>query len=220
MGGRFKREGIYVYLWLIHTEVWQKATKFCNYPSIKRNKYIKKKSIDSKFVRSLSQLPSAGDSRCCFRASWRKDPQDKWSQQLLGPCSNILWLGPASHKQQGSWLAKPNLWPTQACSACHMTGQWIWETRCWGKKYHFIWKAGWLRRRQTNVSEEPSCKVWMPDSFIESESNEELMSKGSTERERQWGRKGKGSSVLQNLSGNGQPLKEVCLSVFVVVIHR
>ena len=24
MGGRFKREGVYVYLWLIHVEVWQK----------------------------------------------------------------------------------------------------------------------------------------------------------------------------------------------------
>ena len=29
MGGRFQREGIYVYLWLIHVEVWQKTTKFC-----------------------------------------------------------------------------------------------------------------------------------------------------------------------------------------------
>ena len=29
MGGRFKREGIYVYLWLIHVEVQQKTTKFC-----------------------------------------------------------------------------------------------------------------------------------------------------------------------------------------------
>ena len=29
MGGRFKRKGIYVYLWLIHVEVWQKTTKFC-----------------------------------------------------------------------------------------------------------------------------------------------------------------------------------------------
>ena len=27
--GRFKREGIYVHLWLIHVEVWQKTTKFC-----------------------------------------------------------------------------------------------------------------------------------------------------------------------------------------------
>ena len=29
MGERFKRECIYVYLWLIHVEVWQKITKFC-----------------------------------------------------------------------------------------------------------------------------------------------------------------------------------------------
>ena len=56
----------------------------------------------------------------------------------------------------------------------------------------------------------------MPDSFIESERNEDLTFKGSIERERQWGRKVKGSSVLQNLSGNGQTLEEV----FVVVIHR
>ena len=28
-GGRFKREGIYVCLWLIHVEVRQKTTKFC-----------------------------------------------------------------------------------------------------------------------------------------------------------------------------------------------
>ena len=28
-GERFKREGIYVYLWLIHVEVWQKTAKFC-----------------------------------------------------------------------------------------------------------------------------------------------------------------------------------------------
>ena len=29
MGGRFKRKEMYVYLWLIHAEVWQKTTKFC-----------------------------------------------------------------------------------------------------------------------------------------------------------------------------------------------
>ena len=29
MGGRLQREGIYVYLWLIHVEVWQKTAKFC-----------------------------------------------------------------------------------------------------------------------------------------------------------------------------------------------
>ena len=27
MGGRFKRKGTYVYLWLIHVEIWQKTPK-------------------------------------------------------------------------------------------------------------------------------------------------------------------------------------------------
>jgi len=26
--GRFKREGIYVYLWLIHVNIWQKPTQY------------------------------------------------------------------------------------------------------------------------------------------------------------------------------------------------
>ena len=29
VGGRFKREGIYVYLWLIHIAIWQKPTQHC-----------------------------------------------------------------------------------------------------------------------------------------------------------------------------------------------
>ena len=29
MGGRFRRERIYVYLWMIHVKDWQKTTKFC-----------------------------------------------------------------------------------------------------------------------------------------------------------------------------------------------
>ena len=29
MGGRFKKEWTYVYLWLIHADVWQKATQYC-----------------------------------------------------------------------------------------------------------------------------------------------------------------------------------------------
>ena len=29
MGGRFKKKGTSVYLWLIHADVWQKPTKFC-----------------------------------------------------------------------------------------------------------------------------------------------------------------------------------------------
>ena len=33
--GRLRREGTYVYLWLIHVDVWQKPTQYCNYLSIK-----------------------------------------------------------------------------------------------------------------------------------------------------------------------------------------
>ena len=29
MRGKFKREGAYVYPWLIHVDVWQKATLYC-----------------------------------------------------------------------------------------------------------------------------------------------------------------------------------------------
>ena len=29
VGGRFKREGTYVYLWLIHVDIWQKPTQYC-----------------------------------------------------------------------------------------------------------------------------------------------------------------------------------------------
>ena len=28
-GGRFKREGTYVYLWLTRVDVWQKPTQYC-----------------------------------------------------------------------------------------------------------------------------------------------------------------------------------------------
>ena len=35
MEGRLKREGTYVYLWLIHVDIWQKPKQYCNYTSIK-----------------------------------------------------------------------------------------------------------------------------------------------------------------------------------------
>ena len=51
--------------------------------------------------------------------------------------------------------------------------------------------------------------VWMPDSSIESERErryEELKSKGSLQREREWGGKVKESSVFQNISRVGSSL--------------
>ena len=32
VGGRFKREGTYLYPWLIHADVWQKSTQHCKAP--------------------------------------------------------------------------------------------------------------------------------------------------------------------------------------------
>ena len=43
-GGRsFRREGTYIYLWLIHVDVWQNGNQYCksNYPLIK-NKFKKR----------------------------------------------------------------------------------------------------------------------------------------------------------------------------------
>ena len=42
MGGRFKTEGTYVYLWLIHVEVWHKTTKFCKANILQLNEKKKK----------------------------------------------------------------------------------------------------------------------------------------------------------------------------------
>ena len=41
MGGRFKREGTYVCLWLIYIDIWQKTTKFCKAIILQlKNKYF------------------------------------------------------------------------------------------------------------------------------------------------------------------------------------
>ena len=47
VGRRFKRKGTHVYLWLIHVDVWQKPTQYCNVITLqlKINKSKKKKKI-------------------------------------------------------------------------------------------------------------------------------------------------------------------------------
>ena len=50
-GGREAHEGgTYVYLWLIHVDVWQKPTPYCKYPSIKK---LRKKKRSSASVGEL-----------------------------------------------------------------------------------------------------------------------------------------------------------------------
>ena len=66
----------------------------------------------------------------------------------------------------------------------------------------FNWGACRLRRWQASASKSPSYCGQDARFFYRSEerSNEKLKSKGRLERERQWGIKVKGSSVLQNIS--------------------
>ena len=54
VGGRFKREGTYVYLWLIYVVVWQKPTQHCK-AIILQLKINKKKQI----IKSVS--PDGGE---------------------------------------------------------------------------------------------------------------------------------------------------------------
>ena len=53
--GRFKREGIYIYLWLIHVDVWQKPTQYCEaiILQLKINKSKFKKRTRSEVVKKF-----------------------------------------------------------------------------------------------------------------------------------------------------------------------
>ena len=35
--GQFRMDMTHVYLWLVHIDIWQKPSQYCNYPSIKIN---------------------------------------------------------------------------------------------------------------------------------------------------------------------------------------
>jgi len=43
VGGSFKREGIFIYLWVIHVAVWQKPAQYCKAIILQLKINIKKK---------------------------------------------------------------------------------------------------------------------------------------------------------------------------------
>ena len=71
MGGQFKREWIYVYLWLIHVEVWQKTTKFCKaiILQLKNKQNLKIDIILIIFFSSFKDISLMG------KMYWQKSPQ-------------------------------------------------------------------------------------------------------------------------------------------------
>jgi len=42
VGGRIRREGTYVYPWLIHVDVWQKPTQYCKAIILQLKIFLKK----------------------------------------------------------------------------------------------------------------------------------------------------------------------------------
>ena len=56
-GWEVQREGTYVYLWLIHVDVWQETAKFCKEIILQlKNKLINKKSSSVQLLHSLCHL--------------------------------------------------------------------------------------------------------------------------------------------------------------------
>ena len=60
VGGRFKKEGIYVYLWLIHVDVWQKPTKFCNAIILQLKNKLIFKILPVKKKKRTKKTPTTG----------------------------------------------------------------------------------------------------------------------------------------------------------------
>ena len=117
MGGRFRREGICVHLWLIHVRVWQKTTKFCKAVIFqlkkikikafrrekKRRKYIKGKKSRNQWnwkkkkpYRNFTEPESrgkeaerSGDAKC---EDWGSE-REECPSVLPGLCGNTSPLG-------------------------------------------------------------------------------------------------------------------------------
>ena len=64
VGGRFRREGTHVCLWLIHSDVKQKPPQYSNYPPIKINNITMKEIIWLHWV----SVASCGISCCGLQA--------------------------------------------------------------------------------------------------------------------------------------------------------
>ena len=56
VGGRFKREGTYVYLWLIHGDVWQKPIQYYKVIilQLKINNFLKRKKKEKNQFKNLA----------------------------------------------------------------------------------------------------------------------------------------------------------------------
>ena len=75
MGGKLKGEGIYVYLWVIHVEVWQKTTKFCKAIILQ----FKKKKAETSLCQQKSIYSQSYDFSSSHAWIWELDHKEGWA---------------------------------------------------------------------------------------------------------------------------------------------
>ena len=66
MGGRFKREETFVYLWVIHGDVWQKPTQYCKTIMLQ----LKIKKLEKKHLIGYCKYHSV---TCSYQLALAKD---------------------------------------------------------------------------------------------------------------------------------------------------
>ena len=119
MGGRFKRWGIYVYLWVIHSGVWQKTTKFC-----KAKYYFANKSLSHQSYGFSSSHVWVWELD--YKESWALKNWCFWTVELEKTLeSPLVWkeIKEVNSKGNQSWVfigrtdaedETPMLWPPDA----------------------------------------------------------------------------------------------------------
>ena len=136
-------------------------------------------------------------------------------QAMLLDC---LLLGGVVMFQTPTWCLRL-CYQVQACSAHHTIGQWIWETSCWGKEYDLIWKAGRLRRWQTQNNYLVAVWLQVLSRSQRERSNGELKSKGRIERERQRGSEVERVFSLAKHLKEGPGYGKGCVNLFFFCGH-
>ena len=69
MGGRLKREGTYLFLWLVHVDVWQKPIQYCKAIilqlkinlNLKKKRGLKRGAVNPAVIATMSPLLSRDD---------------------------------------------------------------------------------------------------------------------------------------------------------------
>ena len=68
VGERFMKEGMYVYLWLIRVDIWQKPTQYCKAIILQLKINLRKKSAHCDHIGGPSSFPSLPSDLVTLRA--------------------------------------------------------------------------------------------------------------------------------------------------------